>query len=186
MTLNDVPLASQTLGLTQPLIRSNFDSIDMAFAVDHVGYNLTNAGKHARVTLPVLPAPSFVATEGGMYNALDSFSGTNQIFIHTPTGALNVPMTAASLTSNGYSYLPSGLLMQWGFQVNIPLGTNSIVFSKVFPNAVLNIMVSPVSVNTPVVNFLSVNSANLTTSGFQILNGNTTQNPTANWFAIGN
>ena len=188
--LNQVPQAPQTLGVTQPLILQNFQTIDAAFQVDHVPYTTPGQGKHNQVTFPVQAmAPTFTGTDSGLYSTMDSFSGVTQIFV-VPPGPVSpgtpVPMTAASLTTQGYSYLPSGLLMQWGQSTVSGGGTTPVVFPKAFPNAVLNIMVCPVSVNTPVGNFISVNSMNITTTGFQILNGNTGVNKTANWIALGN
>lgn len=49
-----------------------------------------------------------------------------------------VDTTAYSKTANGYSYLPGGVIIQWGRYVG---GVNSptITFPKVFPNAVFSL-----------------------------------------------
>lgn len=183
--LNQVPQANQTLGVTQPLILQNFQTIDAAFQVDHVPYTTPGQGKHNKVTFTVQASiPTFTGTDGGMYNALDSFSGANQIFAVRPGPGTPAPMTAASLTGNGWSYFASGMLMQWGQTFVNANSFTPVNFPKTFPHGALNIMVCPVSFNTLVNNTLSVNSQNLTTTSFQILNNSSTNN-TANWIAIG-
>ena len=187
--LNNVPVPGQTLVSSRDQINQNFTTIDMAFQTDHVYYTSANPiqGKHNQVTFPVQAmAPTFLATEGGIYNALDSGTSpsTNQIWIHRPTGGVDIPMTEAKLTTIGWTYLPSGILMQWG-QTGVPTGTTTVTFPKSFTAPALSITVVPVSVNTLIFNALSVNSANSTSTTFQILNNSTSTNNTANWLAIG-
>lgn len=120
MTLNNVPQSSQTLSVTQPLIQGNFSTIDAAFKVDHVPYNLSNTGdqgKHNKVTFPVQgSAPSFNLGEVGLYNLNYATTGRNELFVTNASGG-SFPMTATAnaLGTNGWSYLPSGIIIQWGF-----------------------------------------------------------------------
>jgi hypothetical protein len=127
MTLNNVPLASQSLGVTQPLIQGNFQTIDAAFLVDHVPYTLSGQGKHNRVSFPVQGStPTFDAGEEGLYNAAYVISGKNELFVHKQdlVGTRDVPMTASilsttsvgpAITNNVWGYLPSGLALLSGF-----------------------------------------------------------------------
>lgn len=106
--LNDVPQSAQTLGTTQPLIRTNFSTIDTAFSVDHVSYNLGGQGKHNKVTFPVQgSAPSFLAGEFGLYN----FGGA--LVVANSAGALG-NLTGGLITATGWSYWPTGALVKWG------------------------------------------------------------------------
>lgn len=140
-TLNDVPQSGQTLGITQPLIRNNFTTIDTAFQVDHVPYSTTGEGKHNKVTLPVQVAdPVNVTGEIVLYNKLHVPTNRNALYIKGPTGA-TVPSTANTLfATTGYTYLPSGMVIQYGKStalanaitlVNLPIHLGSNPFSIV-------------------------------------------------------
>lgn len=131
MTLNNVPNANQTLGNSQPLINSNFVTIDTAFAIDHVPYDLTNSdnqGQHNRVSLPVQPSnPSFDAGTNGLYNLLYANTGKNEVFVHKQTASTTneVPFTASYLSISNppgfpiaqvvWTYLASGIILMSGF-----------------------------------------------------------------------
>lgn len=112
MALNDVPLSGQTLGVTQPLIRNNFSTINAAFAVDHVAYVFPgtggNQGKHNKVTFPVQgSAPTFSGSDFGIYN----FGGA--LVIADSSGPLG-KLTGGSIVLQGWSYWPTGALVKWG------------------------------------------------------------------------
>jgi hypothetical protein len=120
MALTVVPNSGQTLNSSRTQISGNFATIDTAFQIDHVDYNLANQGMHETVTFPIGSAPTVSSTGFiGLYGALD-LAGNPQIFVNnTSTGNVGkstkqVPMTAGFLQTTGWSYLPSGLLMKWG------------------------------------------------------------------------
>jgi len=49
----------------------------------------------------------------------------------------------ASKTSNGYAYLPNGLLLQWGTVANLPNGATQLISLPIaFPNGCLNVVCS--------------------------------------------
>lgn len=118
-TLNDVPQSGQTLAFTQPLIRSNFTTIDAAFQVDHVAYVGADQGKHNQVTFPI-HAGSEPATVNEVYLFNKNATPSNVPDIWVKKGAAaSYPLTSSG--TNGlmvdpayWSYLPSGFLIQWG------------------------------------------------------------------------
>lgn len=135
-TLNNVPLPGQSLVATRDLINQNWTTIDTAFQVDHVEYTSANPvqGKHNKVSFPLQSAvPGVVATEAMLYNHLDTFSSLNQLFVRRPNGGSDIPMTAAALTIPGWSYLPSGLILQWGQSTITSNITTPIPLPKTFP-----------------------------------------------------
>jgi hypothetical protein len=183
--LNQVPQASQTLAQTQNLILQNFTTyIDFAFQVDHVPYTTPGQGKHNWVTFPLQSSlHSFTGTDSGFFSALDSFSGANQIFI-TPPGSVTplspVPMTACSKVQNGYSYLPSGIIMQWGF-ASMTGTTANVVFVKNFVSAVFSVVATTSlfnGTNTP------ISIAPASVFGFTATSN--TSGMSFYWIAIGN
>lgn len=124
MPLNFIPQPGQSLGATRNLVLGNFNSIDEGFIVDHVDYNTAGQGKHNKITFPVQnAAPMFAAGEEGLYNLLYATTGKNEIFVHkqNQAGTVDIPFTASAMSNvvqancvNGWSYLPSGLLIKWG------------------------------------------------------------------------
>ena len=58
----------------------------------------------------------------------------------------------ASKTANGYSYLPNGLIVQWGITASIAANTNTTVnFPITFPNACLRVVPTAENNADPVV-----------------------------------
>ena len=120
MALNNVPLSGQTLSITRVPINQNFSTIDTAFAVDHVDYNITGQGQHNKVSFPVQnPAPAPQAGVLQLYSQLSTI--TNQpelVFAHqagstAPTAAQIVEFTSAGWANPGWTRLPSGILLKW-------------------------------------------------------------------------
>lgn len=117
MALNNVPLSGQNLDQTRVPINNNFSTIDAAFLVDHVDYGVSGQGKHEKVTLVTNSGATFIATEMGLFNNTAASTGNPEIFVQRGTGT-PYPMTGFRLggtnNGNGWTYLPSGLLMAWG------------------------------------------------------------------------
>jgi hypothetical protein len=153
MPLNDVPQANQTLGVTQPLIRTNFSTIDTAFAVDHVDYNLSNQGKHNQVTFPVQSlTPPFLANEFLLYNKQSTFS--KELFVHKligyGSGTTEIPFTESTLSvtapapgagAGGWTKLPSGMIIITGSGNGTGYTTVSIIQPAL--TQILMVVVSP-------------------------------------------
>ena len=154
MALNiNIPQANQTLAITQPLILNNFNAINTAFAVDHVNFNDPGQGKHNKITFPVQAVvPVFAASDLGLFSFLNATTTKNELNVYKANNAgyVNVPFTASILSNSapiqngsGWSYLPSGLIIQWGtVSVGITLNntiTLAVNFPIPFPTAVLNV-----------------------------------------------
>lgn len=107
---NNVPTASQTVSQTQSIIQANF----MALSSFGNGYaELANQSV----------APTFTAGNDGLYTKTYATTSTNELFVHRQglAGLAEVPFTASKMSNtaaascdNGWTYLPSGLLMKWG------------------------------------------------------------------------
>ena len=123
----DVPQGTQKQSVTQAPIQSNFQAIKELVEIDHEAFNLANnVGKHKRVSLQVqAPAPTFdiPAKDVGLYNFLNPTTTKNELYVHRQTNnsPAEVPFTASKMSNttmnscvNGWSYLPSGLLIKWG------------------------------------------------------------------------
>lgn len=146
----NIPQPNNRIKDSQSDILQNFQAIDTVFAEDHEPFNSANEGKHASVRLTEQsPAPTFGATEVGIYNATynNNTSVRNEVFVHKKTNnsSLNIPMTASILSQNGtvgtntagWTYLPSGILIHWGQSAgqgfaNVALNPAFPAFSQIF------------------------------------------------------
>jgi hypothetical protein len=134
MALNNVPLTGQTLGVTRVPINQNFSVIDQAFSQDHVDFNLPGQGKHDQVTFPSQSsAPTFLATEIGLFNQNASPTGINDIWMARGTAAA-FPITGYKTVgvgaTNGWTYLPSGLKIAWGTgSMSAPTVQQNVVYA---------------------------------------------------------
>jgi hypothetical protein len=115
MALNNVPLAGQTLAVTRDPIRTNFNTIDTAFSVDHVAYNTLGQGKHNKVTLPVQAVPpTALTTEVALFSRDSIFTGKPELFMRNGDNGFIYAFTDGLQATPGWSYLPSGILLKWG------------------------------------------------------------------------
>ena len=84
----------------------------------------------------------------------------------------------SSKTTNGYTYLPNGILLQWGYT------NGDVTFPITFPNACLN--ASLTSNNTATSGYdYKIAASNLTTTGFSITRDGDDAGTFVYWFAIG-
>ncbi len=139
MAYVDVPLAPQRIKDSQPIIRQNFVEINALVDVDHYTFGSLTAGEHKKVTLPDQGvSPVFAGNDLGIFAKIPTvnpLTGINELFIRRQDGS-QTPFSAADLNVNGWSYLPSGLLLKWG--VSNGTGTTTVVY--------------PVAANIPVFN----------------------------------
>jgi hypothetical protein len=163
---NNIPAATDQISLSQPQIQTNFGSIDSLIQVDHATFASTNAGFHNKITFPVQPsAPSFALGNIGLYSFLNPTTTVNELYITLQDGT-RVPMSASSKAGVGYTYLPSGLLIQWGTALG--KGNVAVGFPIAFPHSTLNIQttctVSSTSTDPNVVGITS----NESSTGFNL------------------
>lgn len=120
MALNNVPLSGQSLAGTRVPINQNFATINTAFAVDHVDYNIANQGTHKKVSFPVQnPVPAPQAGIVQLYSQTSAITGQPElVFTHqagstAPAAAQIVEFTSAGWANPGWTRLPSGILLKW-------------------------------------------------------------------------
>jgi len=200
----NVPQAAQTIASSQNQILQNFETIQDWTNVDHVQITGAggNEGKHAKVSLIQQPyvaggnfTPAINAATGrgtlGIYAALNAANDPNSqsrmwavIPIknsNTTWVAANIPFTESSLLNilqsgsiNGYTYLPSGLIIKFGrFSTTIPdqnIKTQAYTFSASsggpFPTACIAVILSSIVTNTPDNCAALCQASNLTVNGF--------------------
>jgi hypothetical protein len=139
------PPDGSSLGQTKSTIRNNLDGTFETVAVDHINNNgepgSNPAGYHNVVHMvPQGSDPAAVVGYGEAFcMTIDSFTTDQALFWQTGAGLvqqLTVNLTP-SATTNGYTFLPGALIMQWG-TTTVSSGSN-VSFPIVFPNACLNV-----------------------------------------------
>lgn len=196
----NIPTGTVPLDQDYLNVQGNFQQLDTSFGVDHFPFSNTtgNNGYHGAVHLSqqsVVPTP--VSTSGEIYSKIATqIISDTALFYQTGTG-INVQMTMNVLPlagANGYTFLPGGLLMQWGV-VTLGGGSNqsgTVTFATsniAFPTNVLNISLTLQSnTGNSSDNTLSVSVTSAPTgTGFNWkYNGTGSTNfPAFYWMAIG-
>ncbi len=140
-----IPTANQTFKETQGPINTNFTVANTAFGVDHVNFQtVSNQGLHKKVTL--IPGGDPPASTVGpiIYSKPEPygppFSVTkNEIFLETNNPGstiIKLTQTASGVTiaTKGCSFLPGGIIIQWG-QVTVTANiANPFSFQNTFTN----------------------------------------------------
>jgi hypothetical protein len=173
-----IPSDGQSLGNSKPQVRANFTEIFNTFAVDHVGYNSGGAGRHKFVHIVEGAAPTTGTNEGALYTSDTKGGFTNLFWKQESGGAVpeknqgeSIQMTniTPSNTPTGRSFLPGGMLIQWGSFTTGGDGSNTTVtFNVPFDAATVPysvLLTFAQTVNT--ITTLSVRQSNITNADFQ-------------------
>lgn len=153
MSLNNIPLPGQSLLQTRDQVNANFTDTNRAFKVNHVEINISGEGKHKFLQMPeqVAPFPTTDANEAALYCAVGATSGVSELVFRresSPGIIGTIPFTehspaSPSMNSAGWTYLPSGIMMQWGVITILNQAGNTVVtFPRPFPNACYNVQLT--------------------------------------------
>jgi len=204
MTYTVLPNSGQSLGVTRVPINTNFSLIQSVFAQNHVGFNSgANSGKHKFVQMPAqASSPGTAAAETAIYSrtALLGVSNETNLYWQFPNTAATGPDVVMTrfitpvLALNGITFLPGGLILQWGtVALNANPTSTNVTFPVTFPNNVFNIIVSmsrDSSISTTGQQVYVVNAPvgpNIppSTAGFVLQQSSSAANNLASWMAIG-
>lgn len=203
-----IPTANQSLGVTQQPIQDNFTVLNTTISVNHVAMNDSsgNQGKHKFVQMPTqgtstaTGAPATNNSEVAIYARSETGQDSGNInlyyriqnqAVHAGTDILLTRFVTPSRTdATGVTFLTGGLIMQWGFKTVSASSSRVVTWNVapqiVFPNATLNIQVTPFRpAASPGTTFgFWIDDASITTSGFTIIN-NSGHGFGFYWMAIG-
>ncbi len=193
-----IPTGSVPLNQDYLNIQGNFGSLNTQFNEDHVPLTSTSGippnGYHKAVHLvPQLPP---VATPG--YGELycrttnDGYSTAEQLFyqfVNASAVTINIGMTrnfAPLVATNGYTFLPGGMVLQWGQAASKSVGS-AIAFNMPFTSGPFSITLTPYNFGYDANSHGAPSAIGATTTQFFISNG-TAQASTYDlyWMAIGN
>lgn len=152
----------------------NFNDISTALAINHVGFNDADQGKHNFAQMPEQgAAPTTAVNEGAIYTK--EVSSASQLFYREENSGDERQITSAFVAANPGSFtLPGGLIAKWA---TATMSGTSILINTGF-SSLYTVQISPRGDTTN--NFAWATSA----ANFNILtdNANTTQ---ISWLAIG-
>lgn len=180
-----IPLATDLISVSQGDLKNNFTALDTAWNVNHVGFNATGAGKHKFVELPIQGSdPAGAVSEVTIYSKTSA--GSSEIYMKRDAIGTPIQMTVGSIAASttGKSFLPGGMIIQWGLQ-SAPTSNTQINFNTTFPNNCFTVTATP---------YKSGSITNITgftvkqppsSSGFTPLFSGTTLDYIG-WIAIGN
>lgn len=184
----NIPTGSVPLNQDFLNIQGNFSSLNTQFNEDHVPLTSTSGtppnGYHKAIHLVPQAPPAAVAGYGELYarNLNDGSAVGEQLwyqFVNGSAVTINFPITRnfqPSIASPGYTFLPGGLIFQWGSSVSD--GSGNIPFPLTFPVASFTPVVTFAPASGPVVTLIS----SVTAAGFTINRANVG----VTWMAIGN
>lgn len=158
----NIPFGPNNPSQDQPNMQANTNSDIDIWEVDHIGFNVNNSGIHAQVTMPVQSGIPTTAQAGATVTYTKT-SGQSQEFMTSDTGAKEYQITRfidadfstfganASLAPNpgtgGWTFLPGGIIMQYGTFPAFSTGSVDIVFPITY-TTLYNIQVSFVTPGT--------------------------------------
>ncbi len=153
------PQDGSSLGSSKSVIRNNLDGEFQVFSVDHFNQNGPTPGFHQQSTYPNSSfAPTTVSGQLALYSK--AISGNSALYSirdgdpTTETQITTTAFTAPLVASTGYTYLPGGLILEYGlFTYSFPSGTPDkgtkiVTFPLTFPNNVFNIQLTAKATST--------------------------------------
>lgn len=197
----DIPFATNNPSTDQPDMQTNNNHIDDILKIDHVSFNTvgTQNGYHTVIHQAAQVAdPAAIAGIGQTY--VKTVSGDQELFFESGNGIvtqLTGPDLAQAAT-NGYTWLPGGILLQWGRVTGafVSGDTGTVIFATSnisFPTNCFIVTVSLGHTGTkpPEVDSFSVKSASVNKLSFDwAFRGDgpfgLTAITTMFWVAIGN
>lgn len=184
------PPDGSSLGQTKTTIRNNLDGTFQTLAIDHIDNNGSPgsqpAGYHKVIHIvPQGSNPGAVAGYGQLYSkTINSFTTDQALFWETGAGLiqqLTVNLTPVAST-NGYTFLPGGIILQWGVKSS-PGSSGNVTFPIPFPSNCFNVSLTQRRDSSSSTQGMYLNGAPTTTQ----FSYNGSSAPTSlYWFAIGN
>lgn len=170
-------------------MQTNTNTISLWVAVDHVRFNNTTAGLHNQVTFSMNQAITGVG------------DGVSRLFANIQNGqswpywinALGTPIQMLSgnpsPATKGYTYLPGGIIIQWGGGTVAASGTaTAFTFGIPFPNNLFAITIGSRTGegNSPGENNQFIKEGTQNKDGFSIVNSSSSSSRAIYYMAIGN
>lgn len=138
---SNIPASTDNPSDSQSLIKDNFTAIAEMVTQNHVEMSdTTNRGKHNFMQMPEqASAPAVAANEAGLYSQESSLTGNTELVFRRESNGTQIEFTGLSANTNGWTRLPSGILLKWGTGTatgsdsqSFPTGATIPVFTAVY------------------------------------------------------
>lgn len=193
-----VPSGTVNLDVDYQNIQDNFQQLNVAYGVDHVAFSdnsgvptLGISGMHNIIHLRSNATPAALVNVGQFFNAVvnDGLDTDTILYYVTGKGKL-IELTSniqpVRTSNNGITFLPGGLILQWG-QVTTAVKNSitAVTLGTTFPNAFLS-MQGTLSAGTSGAVITLIPAAVPAFSTFNyFINTNSSQTLNFFWWAIG-
>ena len=191
------PTASELLSDSQGLIRDNFNSSDDSFGIDHFKFSDSTAanGAHKQAQIKNQVTINGVIPVGLIGNGYETIyssatAGAGELWFVRGASATGIQLTGPGVptaSTNGFTFLPGGILLQWG-EDTLP-SSSTVTFPIAFPNNAFNVILTLNGSGTNSSSRVSlvVKSGSITLTQFQYqLNLVSISASSVRWLAIGN
>jgi len=184
--VKDMPNASDIPSVSQAQLKINFQSLFSWSALDHESLTSGAAffGKHRFCTLtPQGAGNATLANEVSLYSK--SLGGAQTLYFRRPSSGTEIPLTGPIdpiVAANGCTFLPGGLMLQWGQTGGIASNANAVIgFSSAFSGNAYSVTVTGRHNGGEIVggNIAAIGAASFT------LRNTSTSNRDFYWIAIG-
>jgi hypothetical protein len=195
--INPLPVSTNNPSVDQPNMTINNASVLGLIAVDHVGFNANSGGTHNQVQLQVVtgtsPPAGILPSTNTLYSQETGsapLGPLGELFYTRGGSGTGIQLTGPSspiASGNGYTFLPGGLMFQWGSgAVNTSGTATNFTFPVAFQNNFFSITLAcnNTASTSPTANNVFVKSTSL--SGFQVINSSSGTVTSIYWMAIGN
>lgn len=188
-----IPTGTVNLDVDYQNIQGNFQQLDTTYGTDHVAYSqATNNGYHNIIRLVPHAIPSAISGIGQFFTqTINDGINSDQALYYLSGGNRQVQLTRNFQPTNGIngsSFLPGGLILNWGTATINTLGTpTNITFNQAVTSGVYSITIGCINTggNSPSANNVFIKDGSVTNSGFTVTNSSSGTVTKIYWMAIG-
>lgn len=184
----NIPQPSDRPSDSQADLLNNFGAIKVFLDRNHVAIvdptTNTSEGKHKFLQMPEQgSAPTTDANEAGLY--VKEQSSRSTLFFRQESNGTEVQMTNLDplLASSGYTFLPGGLILQWGAAVSTSSNPTNVTYPT--PFSTVYQVTATFSNSSASLASKTWNISSMTNSGFSFWVQNPVIGLRVRWMAIG-
>ncbi len=192
-----IPTGTVNLNVDYQNIQDNFQQLNVAYGVDHVAFSDNSGvppggitGMHNIIHLTSNATPAAQINVGQFFNSVVNDGLDTDTILYYLTGKGKLLQLTSNLqparTTNGYTFLPGGVIMQWGTLTAVSQTLTPVTYvglgTIAFPNNTLNVQTTIKEGASSGANVLNISA--ITASGFSYYNTSSSSRDFF-WMAIG-
>jgi len=211
----DIPAANHNPSVDQPDMKDNTNAISNLIGEDHYTFGVPNGGFHKQIRLPKLNTIADVSprisnsgtlwtqvntstgastetnlhyipgTGANDYQLTRCIAGSFSLFGTNTTYQPDNPALSKPSTTGGWTFLPGGMLIQYGISTNANLNSeNTIVFPVPFSTFVGSVVVTSIRANNDD-KMVGIITGSISPTGFKFQLSSSNRPTSISWMAIG-